>query len=168
MIQIKMLTEDFVPQFVDVHFECFRDCYQGIFAQDVFDVREAKRMQRIEHILTRLKQGSHDYFYYALCDDFSVVGVLIFSIVNQQGLLDAIYLKKEYQRCGYGTKLLQAMELTFQQFGIQEYVVYVSKLISANEFFQKKKAVYVSDEPISIHGKDYLECEYIVKVGDNI
>lgn len=167
MIQIKALTEELVPNFVDVHLACFRDCYQGIFAEEVFAVREEKKAQRIMHIKKRLK-NSQEYFYYALCDDFSVVGVLIFSIVNHQGLLDAIYLKKEYQKCGYGTKLIQAMELTLQQLGITEYVIYVSKLISANEFFQKKKAVYIEDEPISIHGKDYLECEYFAKVGDNI
>ncbi len=101
-------------------------------------------------------------------DDEDIVGIMIFSILDYRGLLDALYLKKDYQNQGYGTKLLQVLELTLLSQGIQEYIVYVSQFISSNQFFLKRHAKKVSEEPISIHGKDYIENEYVVKVGDNI
>lgn len=167
MIQIKSLSPSMVPAFVDTHFTCFRDTYQGIYAEEVFQVRENKRNARISHIIDRLKH-SKDHFYCALCDDFNVVGILIFSILDGHGLLDALYIKKEYQHQGYGTRMLQVLELTLQKQGILDYTVYVSKLIASNAFFLKRHATYLRDEPISIHGRDYQECEYVIRVGDNI
>ena len=167
MIQIKSLSLSMVPAFVDTHLACFRDTYHGIYAEEVFQARENKRDLRISHIIDRLKQ-SKNHFYCALCDDFNVVGILIFSILDGHGLLDALYIKKEYQRQGYGTRMLQVLELTFQKLGVLDYTVYVSKLISANAFFLKCHATYLRDDPISIHGRDYKESEYVIKVGDNI
>ena len=167
MIQIKPLNISMVPAFVDTHLSCFHESYHNIYASEVFDVRKKTREQRISHIKARL-QESKDHFYCALCDDFAIVGILIFSVLDGKGLLDALYLKKEYCNQGYGTKMLQVMELTFQKLGIEQYFVYVSSFISANTFFQKRHALYVRDEPISIHGKDYIEHEYVVKVGANI
>lgn len=166
MIQIKPLILSEVARFVDVHLSCFKECYHGIYASEVFDVRERKRLERIEHIKRRLK--AKDCFYCALYDDDNIVGILIFSILDYRGLLDALYIKKDYQNQGYGTKLLQVLELELQKLGISEYIVYVSNLILSNQFFLHRHARKVSEEPISIHGKDYIENEYVVKVGDNI
>lgn len=167
MIQIKPLEINQVPAFVDTHLQIFRDTYEGIYGEEVFRVREAKRDARIEHITKRLKMKTN-YFYCALWDDFQIVGILIFSILDGHGILDAIYIKRKYQQKGYGTKFLQILEFTLQKFGVLDYTVYVSKLIQANQFFLKHHAKYVGDDPISIHGKDYLECEYVIQVGDNI
>jgi ribosomal protein S18 acetylase RimI-like enzyme len=166
MIQIKPLVFKEIACFVDVHLACFKECYQGIYNAEVFFVREKKKNQRIEHIKKRLT--SKNYFYCALYDDQEIVGILIFSILDYRGLLDALYIKKDYQNLGYGTKLLQVMELQLQKLGISEYIVYVSNLIPSNRFFERRHAKKVSEEPISIHGKDYIENEYVVKVGDNI
>lgn len=166
MIQIKPLIASEVADFVKVHLACFQDCYHGIYSNEVFEVRRRKENQRIEHIKRRLK--AKDCFYCALYDDEDIVGIMIFSILDYRGLLDALYLKKDYQNQGYGTKLLQVLELTLLSQGIQEYIVYVSQFIPSNHFFLKRHAKKVSEEPISIHGKDYIENEYVVKVGDNI
>ena len=97
MIQIKPLEINQVPAFVDTHLQIFRDTYEGIYGEEVFRVREAKRDARIEHITKRLKMKTN-YFYCALWDDFQIVGILIFSILDGHGILDAIYIKRKYQQ----------------------------------------------------------------------
>ena len=167
MIRIKPLERRMVPQFVLVHLSCFKETYWGIYSEEVFEVREQKKTERMEHIMKRIEVPSN-YFYYALYDDFTIIGILIFSIIKGVGVLDAIYLKKNYQRRGYGTSMIREMEKVFQSHGVWEYSVFVSSLISANDFFVKKHGVFRVEDEISIHGKDYMEKEYVVKVGDNL
>jgi len=166
MIQIKLIEARDVPSFVSVHLDCWKETYGAIFPSEVFEVRVQKREQRIQHITDRLQTDS--YFYFALYDDFHIVGILIFSILDGIGLLDALYLKKEYQGQGYGTSLLKVMEEVFLNHQISEYHVYVSPLLSANAFFEKRHAIRLGFDYVSIHGKDYIENEYVVKVGDNL
>lgn len=167
MIQIKPLEKRMVPQFVLVHLACWRETYYEIYSEEVFEVRNQKKSERIQHIMDRISQNSN-YFYYALYDDFTIIGIMIFSIIGGKGILDALYLKKNFQRRGYGTNMIRFMEQVLKERGILEYSVFVSNLISANDFFLKKHGVFVQEDSISIHGKDYMECEYVVQVGVNL
>lgn len=167
MIRIKPLEKRMVPQFVLVHLSCWKETYRGIYPEEVFEVREQKKTERMEHIVQRISSPSN-YFYYALYDDFTIIGILIFSIIKGVGVLDAIYLKKNYQRRGYGTQLIKIMENVFQKHEVWEYSVYVSNFLPSNDFFVKKHGTFCGEDEISIHGKDYIEKEYVVKVGDNL
>ncbi|MCI8394669.1 MAG: GNAT family N-acetyltransferase [Bacilli bacterium] len=166
MISIRKIHDSEILAFAKVHLECWKETYSGIYDAEVFEVREQKQMVRVQHIKEQMMKID-SYFYYALFDDFSVVGILIFSILDGKGLIDAIYVKQNYQKKGYGKKMLHLVEQTFYSHDIQEYFVYVLKMLKANEFFIHCGGKYFKNEFVSVHGKDYIECVYQFKVGSN-
>ena len=116
---------------------------------------------------TEFQKKVRDKQAYVFLKDDRPVGIFRYNLFwDNTPFLNMIYVLETYQNQGYGTKLLQVLELTLLSQGIQEYIVYVSQFISSNQFFLKRHAKKVSEEPISIHGKDYIENEYVVKVGD--
>lgn len=165
MITIKPLEEQNISKFVDTHINCWEETYYGLFEEEVIESRRAKKRARENHIKERLTKNKN-YFYYCLMDDFEIVGVLIFSILDDKGLLDALYIKKEYQKKGYGHRMLFLVKTILKEKDIEEYYLYVFKANRAKLFFEKEGALFTKEEEISIHGKDYKELEYIMKVGD--
>jgi len=163
MITIKPLNAIDIPKFVEVHLKCWEETYYALFPAEVMDIRRSKKQNLEKHILKRL-QEDHNYFYYCLYDDFHVVGIMIFSILEDHGILDALYIKKEYQHMGYGMNMIKIMESVLKENHVFEYSIYVFKLLSSNAFFQKSGAVCIREDLVSIHGKDYQEYEYIKKV----
>lgn len=163
MITIKPLEVNQIPAFVDVHIACWEQTYYAIFPDEVMESRKQKRQDFIRHINKRIAEDKN-YFYYCLCDDFHIVGILIFSIIDDVGVLDALYLMKDYQNLGYGKKMMQLMERVFHDQGIMEYSIYVFQILSSNLFFKKMGAISVREDLVSVHGKDYQEFEYIKKV----
>ncbi len=164
MIAIRPLELANIQSFVDIHLKCFEETYYGIFPQEVIDVRWNKRNDRVLHVQKRMLEESN-YFYYCLYDDFHIVGIMIFSILDGVGILDALYLMKDYQGYGYGTKMLQQMESVLEERGVLEYSIYVFPILKANNFFLKNGSLFVQEDMISIHGKDYKEIEYVKKIG---
>lgn len=164
MITIKPLEQNDISKFVSVHLDCWDETYFALFPSEVMESRRNKKSTFEEHILKRLKEDEN-YFYYCLYDDFQMVGILIFSILDETGILDALYLKKEYQRQGYGSNMIKLMEQILKDKKITEYSIYVFKLLPSNTFFEKIGAFNIREDLISIHGKDYQEFEYIKKVG---
>ncbi len=165
MITIKLLEEMNVKEFVTVHLKCWEETYFGIFNEEVFHKRFQKKEERIHHIKQRLLE-KEKYQYYCLLDNTEIVGIMIFSILDQHALLDALYLKKEYQKKGYGSKMLSILEKILKQKQIKEYSIYVFKILPSNEFFIKKGAQKQTEDWITIHNKDYEENEYIKKIGE--
>lgn len=165
MIQIKPLEINQIKAFVEVHLKCWEETYMGIFPAEVIESRRQKQGEREQHILRRLQEDSN-YFYYCLYDDFQIVGILIFSILDGVGVLDAIYIRKEYQRKGYGMSFIQIMESILKERNIEKYSVYVFQLLNSQAFFEHIGCVAGSLEYISIHGIDYMEREYVKKVGE--
>lgn len=164
MIEIKPLEKEKVDEFVTTHLTCWEETYTGIFPKNVMESRWKKKEDRMIHIKKNLDDKA--YFYYALMNDFSIIGILIFSTLDQIAVLDAIYIKKKYQHQKNGTKLIQWMEKILQEKKLNEYYIYVFKPLSSNAFFTKMNAQKVGEEPISIHGTDYTEIEYKKKIGD--
>lgn len=165
MIAIRPLDSSQIEQFVLIHLKCWEETYYGIFPPEVMKSRWNKKEERINHIQKRILQDSN-YFYYCLYDDFNIVGILIFSILDEVGILDAIYIKKEYQKQGYGIKFLNILENILIHKGIKEYVVYVLKIIDSNSFFQRCGMHFLNEDYVTIHGQDYQEIEYGKKIGE--
>lgn len=166
MITIRTLDVSQIEQFVDVHLRCWEETYLGIFPSDVVESRARKKMDRISHIEKRILEHSN-YFYYCLYDELNIVGIMIFSIIDGVGVLDAIYLKREYQRKNYGKKMIGVLERVLETKHISKYYIYVFKNIPSHHFFQKIGAKYCQEDLISIHGRDYIEFEYVKEVGMN-
>lgn len=164
MMQIKPLPFSSVRDFVSVHLKCWEETYYGIFPTDVFVSRKKKLKDRVEHIKMKLQEPG--YHYYALYDDFQIVGILIFSTLDDIAVLDALYIRKAYQREGNGKKMLDFMEDFLKKEGFSSYSVYVLKMLPSNKFFVKHYAKFIKEDYISIHGKDYPELEYEVKLGE--
>ena len=164
MITIRPLEISKVEQFVDVHLACWEETYYGIFPPEVIDIRKRKKMDRINHIKKRILENSN-YFYYCLYDDFQIVGIMIFSIIDGVGVLDAIYLKKEYQRKKYGMKMIGVLERVLETRQISKYYIYVFKILPSKAFFETVGARFCQEDMISIHGRDYVEFEYMKEVG---
>lgn len=164
MIEIKRLTENKVKEFVNIHLKCWEETYVGIFPHDVMESRWNKKEDREKYIKKQLQHK--DYYYFSLTRNDEIIGILIFSIIDEVALLDAIYIKKKYQRKGYGKKLLELMEIVLKKQKMQQYSVYVFQSLQSNEFFLKKDAVLIEEDFITIHGRDYKENLYEIKVGE--
>lgn len=164
MISIKPLEENEISKFIEIHLKCWEETYFAIFPKEVIQGRWEKFDKRKEHIKKRLKNDN--YFYYCLKDDFNIVGILIFSIIDNTGILDAIYIKKEYQHLGYGKKLLNIAKKVLKERDIKECYLYLFKMLPNKDFFIKENAQFIKEEEISIHGKDYKELEYKMEVGN--
>ncbi len=165
MITIRKITDQEVEAFANLHLFCFEETYRAFYPKEVFEVRRQKIPDRILHIKEKMKQDS-SYFYYGLFDDWSLVGICIFSIVDAVGVVDALYLLPAYQRKGYGTKLFCLIDQTFQEQGVVIFSSWVLEGLASTAFFEKLGGTYVTTEEISIHGKDYQEREYLWKVGE--
>lgn len=136
MISIKPLEEVFISQFVKVHIDCWKETYENIFPKKVIENRQRTAKKRESYIYDNLRK--QDHFYYCLYNDFEIIGILIFSIKEQIGLLDALYIKKEYQKKGYGTKLIKIAESIWLNHQIKNYEIYVFKFLESNTFFKNK------------------------------
>ena len=164
MIEIKKLTKEKVAEFVTAHLKCWEETYVGIFPPDVMESRWKKKDDRVTHITNRLYHS--DYYYFSLTRNDEIIGLLIFSIIDEIALLDAIYIMKPYQKKGYGTKLLEFMERILKTQNITQYSVYVFKSLKSKDFFLKKRAIKIEEDYITIHGNDYKEIQYEIKVGE--
>lgn len=162
MIQIRDLEIDSVSQFVKLHLNLWQETYYSIFPESLYESRKKKESVRIEHIRRRI--GHPDYHYVEVYDDFQLVGIMIVTTSLKEGLIDAIYLKSDYQRKGIGRLLLQKAEEIFREKEIKEYSIFVLVGIPSHEAFLHLGGRKGSREPISIHGKDYEEIEYVFEV----
>ena len=162
MIQIRKLQEDEVTQFVQTHIECWEETYLSFFSKSVYESRRKNKEKRISHIKRRIDHP--DYHYYAVWDDFNIVGIMIFTTILKEAVLDAIYIKKNYQNKKVGVQLLQTLANDLKQQEISCYSVYVFEMNMANQFFLHLGAKKKGEDWISIHGKDYKEIEYEMAV----
>lgn len=157
---IKKAVEIDVEALFNAHIDCWRETYTEYFSESVFKKREEGKKERVEHIKNRIKKGNP---YYLLMDGINVVGLMILSVntTNKSGMIDAIYIKKAYQRNGYGKELMTMAIHYFDAINYKPVYVACLKGLDSNQFFEKMNGTKIEDSLITISNQDFVEHNYV-------
>jgi putative acetyltransferase len=90
-------------------------------------------------------------FTYIADDEGTIAG---FGELESNGHIDCFYCHKNYQRCGVGSKIYQAIETKALELGVSQLVVEAS--ITAKPFFQRMGFEIVKAQEVACRGEKLI------------
>lgn len=95
--------------------------------------------------------------------------IIGFGELETNGHIDCFYCHKDYQRCGVGRKIYQAMELKAIELGIS--CLFTSASITAKPFFQRMGFSVIKEQQVNCRGEiftNYRMEKLLTKIADKI
>lgn len=80
--------------------------------------------------------------------------ILGFGELELDGHIDCFYCHKDYQRCGIGRKLYQAIETKALELGLKR--LFVEASITAKPFFESVGFVVMAEQEVSRRGETFI------------
>ncbi|MBA2874248.1 GNAT family N-acetyltransferase [Thermaerobacillus caldiproteolyticus] len=147
-----------------VHVESWKTTYQGIVPSSY--LAQLRVSEREQNWRRGLQQQKHHIFVAE--EDGKVCGFISGGSnratkgkeADYEGEIYAIYLLKEAQGKGYGTKLLEALVRDFRSDGICSMVVWVLADNPSRQFYERLGGKKIAEEVINIGGKELNEWCY--------
>jgi L-amino acid N-acyltransferase YncA len=164
MMNIRKATMEDAKAIATVHVESWKTTYQGIVpAEYLAQLRVSEKEQLWQR---GLNQPKHSIF--VVEEDGKVCGFISGGKnrathgkeAKYEGEIYAIYLLKEAQGKGYGTKLVKALVDDFQRDGIRSMVVWVLADNPSRLFYERLGGEKIAEGIIDIGGKKLTEWCY--------
>jgi len=152
--------------FFQTHLDCWKETYELFFQPEVFLKREVRANERINHIKTRIE---NNYPYFVLELNNKIEGIMILTVDprNNLGIIDSLYIRKKYQRQGYGTEFLNLALNYFKNLGYLNVTTFCIQGLPANQFFLQFTTKQLDDSLITISGRDFIEHNYLFGSDNN-
>lgn len=166
-IKIQRASPCHAEQIIDVHLKSWITTYSKFFEKEVFEAREQVREQRVEQKKIQIENSDHTFNLVALSGK-KVVGFLTYTLNNnykefeQFPIINALYLLKEYQKQGVGTRLLRTACNELATLGAEFVLVGVLNGNSAEEFYQKFGGEKIFVDQAKIGTKTFDEIFYSI------
>lgn len=90
-------------------------------------------------------------FTYVADDDGVIAG---FGGLEPNGHIDCFYCHKDYQRCGVGSRIYQAIEAKARELSLSR--LFVEASITANPFFQCMGFGVVKEQDVTLRGETFI------------
>jgi putative acetyltransferase len=87
-----------------------------------------------------------------VADDESVIAG--FGELETDGHIDCFYCHKNYQRCGVGSRIYQAIEAKARELGLNQLMTEAS--ITAKPFFQRMGFSIIAEQQVTCRGKQFI------------
>jgi ribosomal protein S18 acetylase RimI-like enzyme len=148
-----------------VHIQSWQTSYRGMVPDEVLDNLSIKRREGYWQQITSGSEILH-FVFVAENEQEEVVGFASGGRSRQESLpfageLYAIYLLEAYKRQGIGIKLFQAAIERLIVEGIDSMMLWVlADNYPARRFYEKMAGKYVTEQTITIGGKELLEVAY--------
>lgn len=149
-------------QIIQINIDSWKETYKNIFDEKLLNNLDNKKEESIE----KCKNKINEYIVYEINN--KVVGFLKYG-KNKKNYSDeyaeiyALYVDKNYQKQGIGTKLINySLKLLKKDY---KYIL-VSTLIKnkANEFYKKQGFKQISTTSFKLENKSYKENLYIKQI----
>lgn len=163
MVKIREGNPNDANDFVYVNTHTWISTYKGLLPDELLDDLSDTIEARVPKTKDRLEKENN--LIVAECNGL-VVGVLTYNQSRDTnypnaGEISSIYVLKEYQGNGIGSKLFQAGLKKLINQGFKEVILKVLKENKgAIEFYQKKGGIIVGEEQANL--RNYLVSEYII------
>ncbi|SNX53661.1 GNAT family N-acetyltransferase [Thermoanaerobacterium sp. RBIITD] len=162
-MRIREAKIDDVSGVAKVHVGSWNTTYKGIIPDEFLEkMSYEKRKVLWQKILG--ESGNKEYVY-VLEDENEIIGFASCGAERSgdelyKGELYAIYLLKEYQRNGYGTKLFKTILNKINELGYSTILLWVLEKNPACQFYETMGGKKVKQRVVNIGGRDLKEIAY--------
>jgi ribosomal protein S18 acetylase RimI-like enzyme len=164
MMNIRKATIEDAKAIATVHVESWKTTYQGIVPSSYLAQLSVSEKEQLWQ--RGLNQPKHSIF--VVEEDGKVCGFISGGKnratqgkeAKYEGEIYAIYLLKEAQGKGYGTKLVKVLVDDFQREGIRSMVVWVLADNPSRRFYERLGGEKIAEEVVDIGGKKLTEWCY--------
>lgn len=167
MVQIRPALPQDAPGIAQVHIQSWRTSYRGLIADEVLDNQSLPRRQGYwEQVLQQHTSGELHCVYVAENEHGEIIGFASGGKSRQENLpfeaeMYALYLFETAKRQGIGEKLFRAVTEKFRTEGYYSMMLWVlADNHFARRFYEKMGGRAVTEQMITIGGKELLEVAY--------
>ena len=151
---IRPSQKDDVPSMSRVYGQTWRDTYLGVVPYGYLYTMSLPQLE--EEFLNELQ--SNQVISYVAEDAGKVIGLISGGYERQgdhiyNGEIYALYVLKNYQRQGVGTKLVSALARQLSQFGIYSMLVRVLEHNPYRRFYEKINGIYLQKHHMPFAGE---------------
>lgn len=147
---------------VEININEWKNTYNKIFPSEVFKKLDNKQEESVEKCIKKIEE-------YIVCEENNtIIGFLRYGPNKKQyneqyGEVYALYIDKNYQKKGYGEKMIcYAFNIMKKKY---KYVL-ISTLEnnSANEFYKKINGKFIGKSKFELYNNTYIENIYLYEL----
>jgi len=155
-------NENDAKRIIKINTNEWKNTYRNIFPSEFLEMLDNKQEESIQKCIKKIKE-------YIVCEENGIViGFLRYGLNKKQyneeyGEIYALYFDKEYQKKGYGKKLIcYAFDLMKENY--KYALVSTLENNTANEFYKKINGKFIGKENFELCGNTYVENVYLYEL----
>lgn len=146
-----------------IHLNSWRITYNNVFPIEIFDKQESEYNIRVQKIKESIINNSSNYI--VLEEDNIIKAFICYGDARGDKYkwfkeIYSIYIEKDNQKKGYGSKLIKYCFNLFKKKGCNDVITRCLKGNSAEEFYHKIGGTVVDSEYCTLHEIDITENIY--------
>lgn len=146
-----------------IHLNSWRTTYNNVFPVEIFDKQESEYNIRVQKIKESIINNSSNYI--VLEEDNMIKAFICYGDARgdkYKGFKEiySIYIEKDNQKKGYGSKLIEYCFNLFKKEGCNDVIIRCLKGNTAEEFYHKIGGIVVDSEYCTLHEIDIIENVY--------
>ena len=165
---IRNIKEEDIPEYIRWVNQVWNETYRGIVDDSFLDNMENTTEYRIKRQKEKYKNNELNTVYVMLDDDrligYTSINHSRDEEKNDSGDISSLYLLKEYQGKGLGTKLYNYSLNKLILKGYRDYIISCLDKNETNEFYKKKGGKLYNYKYRKIGDKEYKENFYYFEV----
>ena len=164
-MKIRQASNIDIPEIARVHVDTWKTTYKNVFSDDYLAKMSYEKREQIWHQVFSNSSKDNNFTYVAENEFNQIIGFANAGIERENNLtyhgeLYAIYILKDCQRKGLGTKLFESVVDRLQTMQINSMLVWVLNDNSACRFYQKLGGIKVYSKDIERQETKLLEVAY--------
>lgn len=160
---IRKANEKDAERITRIHLNSWRTTYNNVFPVEVFDKQESEYISRVENIKNAIINNTSNYI--VLEENNIVKAFICYGDARGDKYKDykeiySIYIEKNNQRKGYGSKLIKYCFDLFKKENFGGVIIRCLKGNTAEEFYHKMGGEVIDSESCTLHGTNITENIY--------
>lgn len=146
-----------------IHLNSWRTTYNKVFPEEVFDKQESEYSIRVQKIKEAITNNTSNYI--VLEEDNIIKAFICYGFARGDKYKNfkeiySIYIEKENQNKGYGSKLINYCFDLFKKEEYNNVIIRCLKGNTAEEFYHKIGGTVIDSEKCTLHNIDIIENVY--------
>lgn len=160
---IRKANEKDAERITRIHLNSWRTTYNNVFPVEVFDKQESEYISRVENIKNAIINNTSNYI--VLEENNIVKAFICYGDARGDKYKDykeiySIYIEKNNQGKGYGSKLIKYCFDLFKKENFGRVIIRCLKGNTAEEFYHKMGGEVIDSESCTLHGTNITENIY--------